>query len=142
MNTPTILDARTRRIHVGYANERDEVVVLVDRPISHEDFRYEAYTMPDATVYVGSIPGTDLRHFLHHAPMNERGWGGQVFELTLLTGERVRVRGPWSSNSDAVFAHTGHLLTEVMVECPTDPDFRFYGAVPVARLADLLAAFV
>jgi hypothetical protein len=44
----------------------------------------------------------DYVHFFYHSANNETGFGGRIFTGKLDTGETFKVKGPWSSNCQAM----------------------------------------
>ena len=83
----------------GYANS-PELEIIVDDIPKREDLRYRRQVTPDGTAYFAQHG--DYVDYFWHNPKNERGYGGAVFNVILITGEQVSVKGPWSSNSQSM----------------------------------------
>lgn len=68
---------------------------------------WDAYPLDDhRCLYISPDDPMDVLFFLHDSK-DEEGYGGAVFELTRRSGRKIRIRGPWSSNSKSVFEITG-----------------------------------
>jgi hypothetical protein len=92
---------------------------LAYAPPSMDNFVFAKFLVGPGAMYVGECDG--LYIFMYHNPDNESGYGGMYFNLRLDDGTMEKIKGPWSSNSQAVSKQTGIHLKEVTVHW-TDPE--------------------
>ena len=70
--------------------------ILVDKMPKHEDLRYEKR----GNFYYAELDG--YVSFYFWAGRQDKGFAGRHFNITMLDGTEVILKGPWSSNSASV----------------------------------------
>lgn len=90
-----VLEARVRTGISTYYPHRLEI--LVDYIPKTEDIVYRAKKDGPGTAYLAEAGGYVT--FMWHSPSNETGFGGSTFNIELDTGEKLAVKGPWSSRA-------------------------------------------
>jgi hypothetical protein len=91
-----IYDAKVNP-HKGYENMPSLEVFLRDRTPDRNELRYKTKKVDNSTLYFAEKDGY-VSFFLHN-PRDQTGYGGSTFEVTLIDGTKVRVKGPWSSRA-------------------------------------------
>lgn len=113
--------------------------VLVDK--IPDKVIYHQYDLDSgAAFYVGENDG--WVSYFYHNPMNQTGFGGRNFTLTLDTGEVKVIKGPWSSRAGVA----NHYLKIPCVDVTITDEFEvwqrgftFYaGSISVAKISTYL----
>lgn len=84
----------------GWGNH-PRLIVNVDEIPKRADLIYHKKLLPQGTAYFAQHESGYV-NFFYHDPMRETGYGGAIFTGTLEDGSRFSVRGPWSSNCQAM----------------------------------------
>ena len=77
----------------GYANS-PELKILVDKLPTK--FLYQEIPVPGGIFYLAETEG-EVRFFV--STSDKHGYGGGTFDITLISGEKRSVKGPWSSRA-------------------------------------------
>ena len=104
---------------LGWAN-RPHLEITVDDIPSTNDIRYKKI----GDLYWGHLDG--YVDFFAHDPTNPTGFSGRTFDLTLTEGEKVSIKGPWSSRAGAMNKHFPHCVD---VKINTEDGGRYVGAI-------------
>ena len=111
MNQPKDLPKLLKVVGVQYMDNeygnRPIFVVKMSRVASTNEFIYARHEVdPNSILYLGTL-GDQVNFFCHNR-LNERGYGGRVYNLRLLDGSTVDIKGPWSSRSGVMNKYFGH----------------------------------
>lgn len=82
------------------------LILVVDKLPSSKDLIYKTQEIDDDIMYWAEKDG--YVEFVLHVPSDEAGFGGDTFTFTLENGEKVRVKGPWSSRSSVANKYFPH----------------------------------
>lgn len=81
---------------------RWQLELLLSELPDHVERRYTAIPVNGSTLYVSVDRG--IANFMLHTKQYENGYGGAKFDLTLVDGSDVHIKGPWSSSTATVNA--------------------------------------
>lgn len=85
--------------HVG--NAPHIKLVLAEKPYgSLADLRFEARESEDGTFYLAKKG--EFAKFFFASKRDQSGYGGSIFEITLLDETKKTLIGPWSSNTASI----------------------------------------
>lgn len=122
-----LFTAKVYNCSPGYGNECNTVELRTTFSNLHMrdliSFRYQAHSVEGGTLYIAECPVTNLIEFFTHCPGNQSGFGGSVFNITMLDGSERSIKGPWSgactTNSKRLgLCGTPDLLMEVIAIGP------------------------
>jgi hypothetical protein len=101
----------------GWGNS-PRVEVLFDKLPSHDDMLFEERD----NCYLSVDAGGYANFWYWNPGSNNRGMAGHEFDIKLRNGSKVTLRGPWSSNSQAI---NSLFETQVMEASVTDKPNEF-----------------
>ena len=103
-------------------NDNAIILEMLEPGLQH--YRFEALEIsPDNTMYRGEcvVPYKDIDivfvRFFSHNKLNENGYGGFSFTLTMTDGSTRVVRGPWSSRAGVINFYFDMPAHEHIIEC-------------------------
>lgn len=103
----------------GYGNRPDLRLTLVGKFPTMDEFRFKRR----GRLWYAERDGAAM-YFAWSGPENERGYGGNSFDITMESGVVVTLLGPWSSGSYAVNAAGYGPVMEVMTDEVTNGNER------------------
>lgn len=85
----------------GYGNN-PMIQITVDKLPELKELIYQTHQDRDNGVAYFAEHKSGYVHYFYHTPRNQTGFGGSTFTGKLVDGSTFTVKGPWSSNSQAM----------------------------------------